>query len=122
MANRHFGKIGAVWKHLALAEILAGENPRAYWESHAGCAVPIDALDCAGLRVHFFGKAPTSAHSAELFSRLTLAGVKVLFWYGFASHDEAAEIRSNYSVAGPGIPRAVCCRTCLADWAGTPRC
>ena len=38
MAHRHFGNIGDVWKHLALAEILAGERPQEYWESHAGMA------------------------------------------------------------------------------------
>ena len=38
MANIHYGNIGDVWKHLALAEILSIEQPRAYWESHAGSA------------------------------------------------------------------------------------
>ncbi len=38
MANPHFGEIGDVWKHLALAEILASERPRQYMESHAGSA------------------------------------------------------------------------------------
>lgn len=38
MANRHFGEIGDVWKHLPLAEILAVEKPKDYWESHAGSA------------------------------------------------------------------------------------
>ena len=38
MANRHFGEIGDVWKHLALSEILAIEKPDHYWESHAGSA------------------------------------------------------------------------------------
>jgi len=38
MANRHFGEIGDVWKHLPLAEILRIEKPRFYWESHAGSA------------------------------------------------------------------------------------
>ena len=38
MANKHFGNIGDIWKHLPLAEILAIEGPRAYWESHAGSA------------------------------------------------------------------------------------
>ena len=38
MANRHFGEIGDVWKHLPLAEILAIEKPLRYWESHAGSA------------------------------------------------------------------------------------
>jgi len=38
MANRHFGNIGDIWKHLPLAEILALELPHNYWESHAGSA------------------------------------------------------------------------------------
>ncbi len=38
MANRHFGKIGDIWKHLPLAEILNIETPRRYWESHAASA------------------------------------------------------------------------------------
>jgi len=36
MANVHYAKIGDVWKHLPLAEILAIERPGRYWESHAG--------------------------------------------------------------------------------------
>src|SRR5918995_621415 len=36
MANVHYAKIGDVWKHLPLAEILARERPGRYWESHAG--------------------------------------------------------------------------------------
>ena len=38
MANRHFGNLGDVWKHLVLAETLALERPLAYWETHAGSA------------------------------------------------------------------------------------
>ncbi len=36
MANHHFGKFGDVWKHLALAEVLALERPSRYAETHAG--------------------------------------------------------------------------------------
>ena len=36
MANQHYGRIGDVWKHLPLAEILAIHRPAEYWESHAG--------------------------------------------------------------------------------------
>lgn len=39
MANRHFGKIGDVWKHLPLAEVLAARSPARYVESHAGSAL-----------------------------------------------------------------------------------
>ncbi len=38
MGNRHYGEIGDVWKHLALCEILAIEQPFHFWESHAGSA------------------------------------------------------------------------------------
>jgi 23S rRNA (adenine2030-N6)-methyltransferase len=38
MANRHYGEIGDIWKHLPLAEILSVEKPQRYWESHAGSA------------------------------------------------------------------------------------
>jgi 23S rRNA A2030 N6-methylase RlmJ len=38
MANRHFGKLADIWKHLPLAEILKIEHPSHYWESHAGSA------------------------------------------------------------------------------------
>ena len=38
MANHHFGALGDVWKHLALAEILRVRPPRHYWETHAGSA------------------------------------------------------------------------------------
>lgn len=38
MANRHFGQIGDIWKHLPLADVLAIEQPAFYWESHAGSA------------------------------------------------------------------------------------
>jgi hypothetical protein len=36
--NRHFGKLGDVWKHLPLAEILRLKPPLHYWETHAGSA------------------------------------------------------------------------------------
>jgi 23S rRNA (adenine2030-N6)-methyltransferase len=36
MANVHYARIGDVWKHLPLAEVLAIERPASYWESHAG--------------------------------------------------------------------------------------
>jgi len=38
LANKHFGNIGDIWKHLPLAEILHIEKPNRYWESHAGSA------------------------------------------------------------------------------------
>jgi 23S rRNA (adenine2030-N6)-methyltransferase len=44
VANRHFGKLGDVWKHLPLCEVLTGERPSLYAETHAGSAAyaPVD--------------------------------------------------------------------------------
>lgn len=44
MVNRHFGKAADVWKHLALAELLAAERPTVYGETHAGSGgyVPVN--------------------------------------------------------------------------------
>jgi hypothetical protein len=39
VANRHFAKLGDVWKHLGLVQVLAIDRPARYWESHAGSAV-----------------------------------------------------------------------------------
>jgi 23S rRNA (adenine2030-N6)-methyltransferase len=36
--NVHYGKIGDVWKHLPLAEILSIERPAMYWDAYAGSA------------------------------------------------------------------------------------
>jgi len=36
MANKHFGNIGDVWKHVVLAEVLEREPPAWYAETHAG--------------------------------------------------------------------------------------
>ena len=36
--NQHFGKLGDIWKHLPLAEILKIRPPLPYWETHAGSA------------------------------------------------------------------------------------
>lgn len=38
MANRHYGKLGDLWKHIPLCEILSIETPVWYGESHAGDA------------------------------------------------------------------------------------
>lgn len=38
MANPFFARIGDVWKHLLLLEIIKHDPPRRYWESHAGSA------------------------------------------------------------------------------------
>jgi 23S rRNA A2030 N6-methylase RlmJ len=39
VANKYFGNVGDVFKHLLLADILVCEQPREYWESHAGNAL-----------------------------------------------------------------------------------
>ena len=39
MANKHFGKIGSVWKHLPLSELLFFELIHEYWETHSGAAI-----------------------------------------------------------------------------------
>ena len=36
--NVHYGKIGDIWKHLPLAEILSIEKPAMYWDPYAGSA------------------------------------------------------------------------------------
>ena len=36
LANVHYARIGDVWKHLPLAEVLRIELPGRYWESHSG--------------------------------------------------------------------------------------
>ena len=38
MANQHFGKLGDLWKHLPLPEVLRLAPPAHYWETHAGSA------------------------------------------------------------------------------------
>ena len=38
MANRHFGKLADVWKHLVLAEVLDAERPARFYDTHAGNA------------------------------------------------------------------------------------
>jgi len=38
MANRHFGKLADVWKHLVVTEVLAAVAPERYAETHAGSA------------------------------------------------------------------------------------
>jgi 23S rRNA A2030 N6-methylase RlmJ len=36
MANQHFAKFADIWKHLPLVEVLRLDQPRRYWETHAG--------------------------------------------------------------------------------------
>src|SRR5262245_29432311 len=55
MANRHFGNLGDVWKHLVLAEVLAMERPLHYWETDAGSASsPLSASIARGYGVYSF--------------------------------------------------------------------
>jgi len=39
MANQYFGRISELWKHIPLAEALAREDIKVYWDSHAGSAL-----------------------------------------------------------------------------------
>lgn len=44
MANRHFGKLADVWKHLVLTEVLAVDRPTRLFDTHAGhAAYPMTA-------------------------------------------------------------------------------
>jgi 23S rRNA A2030 N6-methylase RlmJ len=63
MANIHFGNIGDVWKHLALAEVVATEQPQHFWESHAGSALyPLSHSTERDFGVYYFrNHASTSA-------------------------------------------------------------
>jgi 23S rRNA (adenine2030-N6)-methyltransferase len=78
--NRYYGNIGDVWKHLVLAELLALEPPKRYWETHAGSAsYPLEHSPDRDYGVYRFieraGSAPELAESryaAEL-SRLPAA-------------------------------------------------
>jgi 23S rRNA A2030 N6-methylase RlmJ len=55
VANIYFGDVGDVWKHLAFAEIVATEQPRHVWESHAGSALyPLSHSLGRDFGVYFF--------------------------------------------------------------------
>jgi len=79
--NRYYGNIGDVWKHLVLAELLALEPPKRYWETHAGSAsYPLTHSPDRDYGVYRFlergGSAPElagSRYAAEL-GRLSAAG------------------------------------------------
>ncbi|WP_239338540.1 23S rRNA (adenine(2030)-N(6))-methyltransferase RlmJ [Frankia sp. CiP3] len=75
MANRHFGRIGDVWKHLPLADILLLERPRRYWETHAGSAsYPLTPSMERDYGVyHFWEHSRASPHLAVCRYRQTLA-------------------------------------------------
>jgi 23S rRNA A2030 N6-methylase RlmJ len=75
VANRHFGKVADVWKHLALLEVLARERPVGYAETHAGSAVyPMvdDPERRFGIR-HFLDTAPNFPALAHSRYRLRVA-------------------------------------------------
>ncbi len=75
MANRHFGRIGDVWKHLPLAEILLLERPRRYWETHAGSACyPLTPSMERNYGVYYFWEhSPASPELASCRYRQALA-------------------------------------------------
>jgi hypothetical protein len=58
MANTHYGEIGDIWKHLPLAEILAIERPRRYWESRRLGLLPSPFVGQGLRRGHLYRHAP----------------------------------------------------------------
>jgi len=89
--NRYFGNIGDVWKHLVLAELLALEPPKRYWETHAGSAsYPLTHSPDRDYGVYRFlehgGTVPElagSRYAAEL-SRISAAGAEPSSYPGSA--------------------------------------
>lgn len=75
MANRHFGRIGDVWKHLPLAEVLLLERPCRYWETHAGSAsYPLTPSMERNYGVYYFWEhSPASPELAACRYRQALA-------------------------------------------------
>src|SRR5690242_16668024 len=70
MANKNFGNIGDVWKHVVLAEVLEREPPAWYAETHAGSG--------AYAVVHSGGREYGFAHFLEVAPRFpALARVAV---------------------------------------------
>src|SRR5215468_68550 len=71
MANKNFGNIGDVWKHVVLAEVLERERPACYAETHAGSGAY--AVVHSGGReysfVHFLEVAPRFAVLAQQQAR-----------------------------------------------------
>jgi 23S rRNA A2030 N6-methylase RlmJ len=52
MANRHFGNLADVFKHIVLAECVGTLRPGEYWESHAGRAENPEADEIPPERIH----------------------------------------------------------------------
>jgi hypothetical protein len=52
MANRHFGNLADVFKHIVLAECLGTLRPGEYWESHAGRALTEESDEIPPARAH----------------------------------------------------------------------
>jgi 23S rRNA A2030 N6-methylase RlmJ len=52
MANKHFGNLADVFKHVVLAECLGTLRPGEYWESHAGRAINEESDDVPPERIH----------------------------------------------------------------------
>jgi len=90
MANIHYGRIGDVWKHLPLAEILHIERPRVYWDSHAGSALyPLTHSAERDYGVFFF-----ASHASESLALVDSRYREILF------HCEPHGILTAY----PGSP------------------
>ena len=52
LANRHFGNLADVFKHLVLCQTLGRMRPTEYWESHAGSALYDEATPIPTERAH----------------------------------------------------------------------
>lgn len=95
MANRHFGNLADVFKHVALGEALAVLRPGEYWESHAGAAFYREGA----------GAPPERAHGVHTFARLAAGnlGLRQSHYYKVL----AGGLGGNPPVI-PGSPRIAC--------------
>jgi 23S rRNA A2030 N6-methylase RlmJ len=100
VANPFFGRIGDVWKHLILLEVLNAERPSRYFESHAGSAMyPLTHSADSDFGVYgFLDRARrscllASSQYVKLLSRLPNDGEYPTQYPGFgrARHDAAGK-------------------------------
>jgi 23S rRNA A2030 N6-methylase RlmJ len=103
MANRHFGKLADIWKHLPLAEVLSIERPSCYWESHAGSAL-YPMVDDAERRYgaqHFltasagYPRLRRSRYRGQLAAMASEGGL--LDWYPGSPHVAMTELGTTCS-------------------------
>jgi 23S rRNA A2030 N6-methylase RlmJ len=82
MANKHYGNLADVFKHVALAEILATVRPAEYWESHAGSAYYEELPDVAAIPaerlhgVHYVAQACDDVLQASAYGRILERGMR----------------------------------------------